>query len=369
MVIVKDLIREKVERKTLINGTLYIIESGGEIKEEGNKRVLVKDSEKKNKKATRITQVFHNGKWINNSEYLRDKELVLDLDVAIQNKKVAAKEAINEYNTFFNPNSDSKIKRGFIEDELDNILSRKEFSKTQEELNKLSPTEFQDYCIRMLIDYDLSKIEEKKIGKGELRRKIDSYISRYLENNPNVRNGLNEGQYQKSLEAGIYAAYEYAAYFLKNKKPNEDLCTNDIFDKKIKTDYIKIVQDENGLPDKVYLIQIKSNIEIAEKQAGEIFISQQKYLNSFEGKTEEVFKKKREEFVSEYMNAIVQKFGSFEGLTEDKISEFKKEKRMTTNILYAKEFISLVTHVNLDQNNELLGIKDIKKEDLTFPYK
>lgn len=337
----------KITRRTVINGIVYKIISGGELKINGDKRILIRDDDKSKEQ---IIQRFFNDKWISNSDYLHHTHKSIDFDDKSKKKKQAIKETLYEFKSFF----EKLDKKGFGEEVLENVYKRGVFDKKEEDLLTLSPSEFQDYCIRMLLNYDLTPLKDKKVGRGELKRNISSYISRYLEYHRDlIKKDLDEGRNQGILEAGIFAAYEYAFSFIKNKKGNENLCTNDNLDKKYKTDYIKIVQDDKNFPDKIYFIQIKSNRKLAEESVDEIVKGQQEYLNSFTFFDEESFKNMRMDFMDNFLEDFVKK--------EDSLNKYKKD----INIGFAKEFISQVIYVDLNNNKQYL----IKETPLTFLYK
>lgn len=338
-----------------------------EEEKEGAKRILLKISKTINKTTgPEITQRFDSKteRWIDQKDYLDNKDIVI-VDENFTNKNNLKKTSIETVRSFFTSflKEEKDSKKSIYSEEVKNVLDFKneKFNKTEIERNNLSGSEFQDYCIRFQI-WNLKAEINERISSGEMERKINLFIGSYgeknleNENQKRKRKGefeLTEGEYVSILEAGIAAAYIYAADYVKNKKQNKkenvELCTNDTLDHK-KIDYEEVVFDKNNSMEIVYFIQIKSNREQALASIEKNTESQQEYLKSFDSISKEDFiKLKSKETISGL------------SLTSDEINDYFPANK---NILFAKMFISRTIFVDI--NSKKLEILD--ERPLTFKH-
>ncbi|MDQ1281939.1 MAG: hypothetical protein QG630_290 [Patescibacteria group bacterium] len=334
-----------------------------EDKKEGASRTLLKISKTTNKTiGPEITQRYDSKtkRWIDRKDFLYNKDIVV-VDENSTGKNNLNKTAIQMFRPLVTSFVEKKKngKESLYSEEVKNVLDFKneKFNKTETERNNLSGSEFQDYCIRFQI-WNLKAEINERISSGKMKAEIKLFIGSYgkknleNENQKRKRKGefeLTEGEYLSILEAGITAAYIYAEDYVKNKKENVELCTNDKLDHK-KIDYEEVVFDENNSIETVYFIQIKSNREQASASIEDNVKSHQEYLNSFNVLSKEEFVKLGTEEIADRLNSKA----------VDENSNFQIKK----NILSAKTFISRTIFVDI-RNNE---IEILDERPLTFKY-
>lgn len=326
---------------------------------EGSRRTLYRVDKFGKRDGQSIKEIYHEGRWVDLSEYLKDKELPdSSSGIKITNKTSLA--TLATLKNFFTLMIDKKSKQKFREEKVENIKQASKFNKGFEELKRMSGSKFQDYCIRWQIYNNALDLNNKeKIAGKELKLKISEYIREYGEYNLPEENKrrtsskkplLTEGGFVSILKAGIEAAYIYADKFLKLKAENIDLCTNDSLDHK-KIDYIQVETGKDGLIDTVYFIQIKSNLEDAESGAEEIYKAQQEYLDSLKIVNEEEFKRMKEEEATRVLKEMN--------------SEEKERKVINQDICFARRSVSRTIYIDIRNETQ----KVVKEEDLTLPYK
>ncbi len=363
---IKKDYRDTSIREISIKGILYRVIKE-ETEKEGAERTLLKINNNNNKTTgPEIKQRFDSNtrKWKDHIEYFNDRDIASIDDILTQknNLKKSAIGVVKSFVTSF-VKKDKDGKESLYSEEVKNVLDFKneKFNKTEIERNNLSGSEFQDYCIRFQI-LNLTAETNEKISGGEMGRKINLFISSYGEKNLKNENQnrkrkgeseLTEGEYVSILEAGIAAAYIYAADYVKNKKENKkenvELCTNDKLDHK-KIDYEEVVFDKNNSMETVYFIQIKSNRKQASASIEDNVKSHQEYLKSFNVLSKEEFVKLGTEEIADRLNS--------KAVNENSNFQIKK------NILSAKTFISRTIFVDIRNNK----IDILDERPLTFKY-
>lgn len=302
-----------------------------------------------------ISQIFFEDKWIPLSEYQNSRKVVTENDSnPISNKQQEANKLQtvirNVFSTFIG-RKDVKIDTDFYTEKLTplNQINALEGVASSEIKN----SEFQNHIVRRMLKADKNKdtlyLEKRNISKEISEKAEEIFYKDKSESNKD----LLEKNYFSILEAGIEGAYLFAKDFEKNKKENEDLCTNDRLDSFYKIDYIKVIFDQAGNIDSVYFIQIKTNKDEAEQEKDKVFKRHEEYLRSLEVVS-------REEFVRQ--NLLEQEGKEF--LNSLKHNRYKTEVKKNKNICFAKHFYSATYFVDRNTRDERDRVHLIKEEKL-----
>ncbi|MEI6352664.1 MAG: hypothetical protein WCO35_01880 [Candidatus Nomurabacteria bacterium] len=342
-------------------GVRYGILSQEGTGENARRKIMATDSLGKGKGES-VSEIFSEGKWISLSEYQSNRKILPDNNPKVVKKENNLKTAIKNVFSTFVSKKDAPISNDFYTERLTSLddVTSMEGKDSPQIIN----SQFQNQIVRKMLKADKSKdtisLQKRNISK-EISEKVEEI---YFKDKSKSNEDLLEKDYYAILESGIEGAYLFARDFEKNKKENEDLCTNDRLDSFYKIDYVKIVRDNAGNIYSVYFIQIKTNRDDAENEKDKVFKKHEEYLKSLNVIT-------KDEFIKQNLVEVEGK----DYLNSKKFSRNNSEIKKNKNICFAKSFYSATYFVDRNTTDESKRISLIKEDkllegkDLTYIFK